>query len=164
MLLSNRLQENQAGTLAALEHLGIKILHPEKELFLKVSPKESNKTARREQVAALYNVVMYLGDNLRDFSEADFVAKKPPPGATVAWYLEEIRHRQEAADLASEHWGRDWFVLPNPVYGEWDKLVGPDPLSLMHPTTMKAPEAKTGIPKITKFFYLACCSSFAYPS
>lgn len=146
VLLSNRLQVNQAGTLAALEHLGIKVDDPAKELFLKVSPKESNKTARREQVAALYSIVMFLGDNLRDFSEAEFAAKKPPEGAGIDWYLEEIRRRQTETDKAADHWGRDWFVLPNPVYGEWDKLIGPDPLSLMHPTTMKAPEATTAIP------------------
>jgi acid phosphatase len=142
VLLSNRLHANQAGSLAALEHLGIKVIDPAKELFLKVSPKESNKTARREQVAALYNVVMYIGDNLRDFSEVEFAAKKPPADADLNWFVEEIRRRQVEADKAAEHWGRDWFILPNPVYGEWDKLVGPDPLALMHPTTMKAPEAK----------------------
>ena len=142
VLLSNRLQLNQAGSLAALEHLGIKVGDPAKELFLKVSATESNKTARREQVAGMYNVVMFIGDNLRDFSEAEFAAKKPPQGAGLEWYVEEIRRRQTEADKAAEHWGRDWFILPNPVYGEWDKLVGPDPLSLMHPTTMKAPEVK----------------------
>lgn len=142
VLLSNRLQGNQAGTLAALEHLGVKVVDPAKELFLKVAPKESNKTARREHVAAMYNVVMYIGDNLRDFSEAEFAAKKAPAGAGLDWYAEEIRRRQTEADKAVEHWGRDWFILPNPVYGEWDRLVGPDPLALMHPTTMKAPEPK----------------------
>lgn len=142
VFLSNRLQANQASTLAALEHLGIKVVDPAKEVFLKVGPKESNKTARREQVAAIYNIVMFLGDNLRDFSEAEFVVPKPPAGADVAWYREEIRRRQENADLAVAHWGRDWFILPNPVYGEWDKLVGPDPLALLHPTTMKPVEMK----------------------
>ena len=142
VLLSNRMQRNQAGALAALEHLGIKVVDPAKELFLKVSPIESNKTARREQVAAIYNVVMYVGDNLRDFSEVEFAAKKPPEGAGLDWYLEEIRRRQTEVENTAEHWGRDWFIMPNPVYGEWDKLIGPDPLSLMHPTTMRAPEAK----------------------
>jgi acid phosphatase len=142
VLLSNRLHENQAGSLAALEHLGIKVLDPAKEVFLKVSPKESNKTARREQVAAQYNVVMFIGDNLRDFSETEFAAKKAPEGATLDWFLVEIKRRLTEVDKAAAHWGRDWFILPNPVYGEWDKLVGPDPLSLMHPTTMKAPAAK----------------------
>ncbi len=142
VFLSNRLQANQAGTMSVFEHLGIKVVDPAKELFLKVAPKESNKTARRAQVAALYNVVMYVGDNLRDFSEGEFAAQKPPEGAGVDWYVGEIRRRQTAADKAVDHWGHDWFILPNPVYGEWDKLIGPDPLSLMHPTTMKAPEAK----------------------
>lgn len=140
--LSNRMQVNQAGTLETLEHLGITITDPAKELFLKVSPKESNKTARRAQIAELYNVVMYLGDNLRDFSEAEFAAKKPSEGAAADWYAAETRRRKDEADKAAAHWGNDWFVLPNPVYGEWDKLVGPEPLSLMHPTTMKAPAAK----------------------
>jgi 5'-nucleotidase (lipoprotein e(P4) family) len=142
IFISNRLQANQAGTLEVFSHLGIKVDDPAKQLFLKVAPKESNKTVRREQVAELYNVVMYLGDNLRDFSEGGFVAQKPPADATVTWYLEEIKRRQAAVDQAAESWGRNWFVLPNPVYGEWDKLVGPDPLALMHPTTMKEPITK----------------------
>ena len=143
MLLSNRMKDYQAGTLAALKLLGIQVDDPAKELFLKVSPKESNKTSRREQVAELYNVVMFVGDNLRDFSEAEFVAPKVPPDASLEWFNTETKRRQTEADKAIAHWGKDWFILPNPVYGEWDRLIGPDPISQMHPTTMTAEEAKS---------------------
>jgi hypothetical protein len=31
----------------------------------------------------------------------------------------------------------DWFVLPNPVYGEWLKPTRTDPHNLLRPTKMK---------------------------
>ncbi len=69
---------------------------------------------RREQVAAIYNVVMYLGDNLRDFSEAEFVAKKPPAGAGVEWYIEKFDDANPQWTTRPNIGGRDWFVLPIP--------------------------------------------------
>ena len=45
-------------------------------------------------------------------------------------------------DDADCHWGVDWFVLPNPGYGEWEKLIGDAPLRRLRPSGMKMPAAE----------------------
>ncbi len=72
---------------------------------------------------------MYFGDGLRDFSEAFKVV----PGQTT------VASRARQADEAAARWGNDWFVLPNPAYGEWERLLGDRPQALLRPTTMPAP-------------------------
>jgi predicted secreted acid phosphatase len=86
-------------------------------------------------VMARYNVLMLFGDNLRDFSEV-FASPDLPEGATTADYLTAIDARAAAVDDAICHWGLDWFVLPNPIYGEWEGLMGPNPSALFEPSGM----------------------------
>ena len=38
---------------------------------------------------------------------------------------------------ANYHWGNDWFILPNPVYGEWQRLCGDNPRGKLKVTAMK---------------------------
>jgi acid phosphatase len=108
------------------------------DLILRAKDGSRDKAARREAVAAKYNIVMVLGDSLRDFSEA-FKANSPGANAGTEAYLKAIQQRREQVDEAKCHWGIDWFVLPNPVYGEWEKLIGPDAKAVLHPTEMKVP-------------------------
>ena len=70
----------------------------------------SDKNPRFEQVRRgletglpPLDVVMYVGDNIRDF----------PDGS------QEMR-RGSASELAEV--GRTWFVLPNPMYGSWESV------------------------------------------
>ena len=72
----------------------------------------SGKQGRRDRVASGHDVVLWLGDDLGDFLE---------PAASVAQRQLQVReHRAE--------WGSRWFVLPNPMYGSWERaLVGDDP-------------------------------------
>lgn len=65
----------------------------------------SVKTSRRECVQIDDDIVMMFGDQLGDFFEV-------PYGETA----DRIR------DIALEHesqWGKNWFMLPNPTYGNW---------------------------------------------
>ena len=91
-----------------------------------------------DAAAARFNILMYFGDNLRDFSES-FAAPKLPANTPPAELRKAIQSRLDRADQAACHWGVDWFVLPNPVYGEWEKLIGSNPIEILHPTTMPAP-------------------------
>jgi predicted secreted acid phosphatase len=50
--------------------------------------------------------------------------------------LAAIAARKSEVERSSVHWGTNWFILPNPVYGEWEKLIQVDPLTIMHPTSM----------------------------
>ncbi|MCD4689842.1 hypothetical protein K8S17_00105 [bacterium] len=137
LYLSNRNERNRVWTASALEVVGINVDELTERLYLKPSGASSNKSAHRDAIAARYNVLMLFGDNLRDFSDV-FKAAKPAENATTGDYLDAIAARTLAVDEAACHWGIDWFVLPNPVYGEWQKLISPVPASTLQPSDMKA--------------------------
>jgi len=139
VFMSNRLEENRKSTTAALARLGLSPEELHGELDLRKKGATTDKSARREMIAAKYNVLLYFGDNLRDFSET-FVAPKLTPGDSADAYRKAIEARFEQVDAASCHWGIDWFVLPNPVYGEWERLVTHDPMARLRPTRMRLPK------------------------
>src|SRR5207249_10701388 len=56
---------NRVSTARALEHNKLNTADLEQRLFVKTGD-SSNKTSRREQVAAKYRVLQFFGDNLRD--------------------------------------------------------------------------------------------------
>jgi 5'-nucleotidase (lipoprotein e(P4) family) len=134
IFISNRTQLNVKSTESALQRLGLTPY----ELQLRSEKGSSDKSSRREAVAAKYNVVMLFGDNLRDFSEA-FAARKVPASAPVDDFLKAMKERDAQVDGAACHWGVDWFILPNPHYGEWEKLIGPRPIEVLRPTSMTRP-------------------------
>lgn len=104
--LSNREVDETDATQQNLEQLGF----PQAANLLLKSD-SSDKTVRRASVQENHPVILYLGDNFRDFSE-DFSKRNQQFGADV---LEAL------ADSM-----RTYFVLfPNPMYGEWEKPVAP---------------------------------------
>jgi 5'-nucleotidase (lipoprotein e(P4) family) len=70
----------------------------------------ADKSSRRAHVAERYRVLMLLGDDLGDFLPYD-LAGRPP------------RERADSANRHGEMWGTRWFVLPNPVYGSWRRVL-----------------------------------------
>ncbi len=138
--ISNRSERYRKATESALVRLRVMPAGGGERLYLKPAGASSDKAARREAAAARYNVLMYFGDNLRDFSES-FTAAKLPADARPEDYLKAIQRRATQVDEAACHWGVDWFVLPNPVYGEWEKLLGRDPHALLRPTSMRGKAA-----------------------
>jgi acid phosphatase len=128
--ISNRDKKYTAQTIAALKHLGLDTEKIEERLLLRDGPKaSSNKTARRQEVEKKYRVLLYFGDNLRDFSE-EFVVPKDPTVADIVKRQEQVRHEQK-------HFGDDWIILPNPVYGEWTKLLGKNPQSRLRSVNLE---------------------------
>ncbi|MGH7495619.1 MAG: 5'-nucleotidase, lipoprotein e(P4) family [bacterium] len=132
--ISNRLEEHRQSTIKALAGLGINTKNIDGRLLLKSKGASSNKSSRRETVETGSNVLLYIGDNLRDFSET-FAAPKFEPGDQGA-LLRAMQIRFARVDEAGCHWGVDWFVLPNPLYGEWEKLLGEQPMSELRTTRM----------------------------
>lgn len=133
--ISNRSEQNRQSTIKALERLGINTKNIDERLLLKKKGESSDKSARREAIALRYNVLLHIGDNLRDFSEAFAMAKLR--SSTQVAPLNEIEQRFARVDSAASHWGVDWFILPNPVYGEWEKLLGDQPQQKLRATKMK---------------------------
>lgn len=131
--ISNRLTRNKAATIEALRHNGINTDNIEERLRLK--DMASDKTSRRQAVSAKYHVLLLAGDNLRDFSE-EFVA---PKTTTNAERETAIMARGTQVDRRRARWGNDWFILPNPVYGEWQRLLSPDAHEQIRQTAMQPP-------------------------
>jgi 5'-nucleotidase (lipoprotein e(P4) family) len=137
--LSNRHAANREHTVAVLARLGLNVEDIEERIYLKPTGASSDKSPRRDAISARYNVLMIFGDNLRDFSEV-FAAERLGEDPTTEDYLRAVSAREEAVDDAACHWGVDWFVLPNCMYGEWAKLVPADPVEVMRPTSMSPGE------------------------
>jgi acid phosphatase len=125
--ISNRRESEREATVASLKRLGIEEDDPGDRLLLRRA--DSGKEPRREQVRARWNVIAYFGDNL-----ADFAPELEAQGTN--W-----QEREAAAESARERWGVDWFVLPNPMYGDWVQSLG-EPLEdgLQGPSDFSAPQ------------------------
>jgi acid phosphatase len=132
IFISNRFEENRDATTRTLSRLGIGTKDIAHRLLLTTGP--SDKSARRKLIFDRYRVLMLFGDNLRDFSEQLRAAKVDP--ADTAGQNRAIAERLKQVDDRRSHWGNDWIVLPNPVYGEWTKLIGTRPAENMRPTKM----------------------------
>jgi len=137
--LSNRNERNLDRTVAALAGAGLDTTGIGERIYLKPEGASSDKSPRRDAVAARYNVLMYFGDNLRDFSDV-FRPARPSADAPPEEYLAAIEARNRAVEDASCHWGVDWFVLPNPIYGEWEKLTPESPEAIFRHSAMETGE------------------------
>ena len=111
--VTNRASRARAGTLRNLEKLGFPLGTPDGQtnLLLRGDRPEwetSDKTPRREWVAASYRVLMLFGDDLNDFANARDI------GAAA---------RAALVDRMASWWGSRWFVIPNPIYGSFERPV-----------------------------------------
>lgn len=109
--ISNRDISLLEGTWRNLKQLGFP-LEEERHQLLLLNGRDDwgwDKTTRRTHVARQYRVLQVLGDGL-----GDFIA------STATMTLEEQRH---ASSQYLEYWGEKWFMLPNPVYGDWEKAI-----------------------------------------
>lgn len=130
--ISNRLEKHRTSTIQALEQLGISTDHIDERLLLKTTT--SDKTERRATARDMFKVVMLIGDNLRDFSEA-FVMPKFD-GSDKASRLTAVGDRAKAVDRHQYRFGGDFIVFPNPVYGEWQKPFFASPRDGLRSTAM----------------------------
>jgi len=130
--ISNRNATGREFAVATLGNLGLSLDGLDRRLMLMEGI--SDKTGRRKKAEAMFRVVMWVGDNLRDFSDEFAV---PPRLDTEADRFRALADRREKARRASSRWGDDWIVLPNPIYGEWTKPISSDPRKFLRPSGMK---------------------------
>lgn len=104
--VSNRKDRELEATLKNLDSLGFAFARPE-NLYFKEN--ESSKKERREKISEKYEIVMLIGDNLNDFSEV-FEDKGDDWGSSL---VEKYRNE----------FGTRFIILPNPMYGEWEKSL-----------------------------------------
>lgn len=106
--ITNRLEKERAATLRNLQRWGFPQADDE---HLLLSSGNSDKEARRMQVAKQYEIAMLVGDNLGDFSDVFYKAAPEERDAAV------LRLRREFA-------GR-FIMLPNVMYGDWLSALYP---------------------------------------
>ena len=102
--VSNRSEKDIDATMENLKKEGFPYVD-KKHLYLKT--KSSNKTDRRNKILEKYDVILYLGDNLRDFDET-FGGRGSDFGFGITTENKET-------------FGTKFIVFPNPMYGEWEK-------------------------------------------
>lgn len=73
------------------------------------SPWPSEKKSRREFVAKTHWIIAMVGDDLADFI----------PGIRSMSPADRVTEARKHAD----RFGRDWFLLPNPLYGSWESVL-----------------------------------------
>ena len=94
--ITNRTHAMQAATRANLEKLGF----PVGDDTILTRGDSTDKSARRDSVAARFRVILLLGDDLNDFA----------PRAT-------------ALAAHPSLWGSRWFLVSNPMYGSWESAA-----------------------------------------
>jgi 5'-nucleotidase (lipoprotein e(P4) family) len=101
--ISNRYQGQLTETIENLKLLNLPNADSS-HVFLKTTTSE--KQARRNKVLKDYDVVLYMGDNLSDFSSV--------------FDNQNSKSRNETVDKMSTEFGDRFIVFPNPMYGDWE--------------------------------------------
>ncbi|MGD8630067.1 MAG: HAD family acid phosphatase [Gammaproteobacteria bacterium] len=68
----------------------------------------TSKSEYRAMIVSRYRLLLLVGDNLEDF---------------VAGSKSHSGLRRELAQRYSRRWGREWIILPNPMYGHWESTT-----------------------------------------
>jgi 5'-nucleotidase (lipoprotein e(P4) family) len=105
--ITNRNSEKEAATRKNLAAIGSKLPDNFDTVMLERERPEwtGDKTTRRAAVAATHRVLLLLGDDFNDFVSAQ---RLPAPD------------RRATAEREAQRWGRDWIIIPNPMYGSWE--------------------------------------------
>lgn len=122
--LSNRPDgELRQYTEATLKNLQIDF---HSELLLQ-GKDDRTKIARRKLAEDRYEVIAYVGDNLADFPGEFEMDSKRDLKDNDTRVSALIRRRDKVSNASIKgKWGSEWFLLPNPVYGDFRRLANPD--------------------------------------
>jgi len=104
--ISNRKTDEIATTLKNLDSLGFSFARAENMLF---KEDVSSKKTRRNKASEKFEIVMLIGDNLNDLSEV-FENRGVDWGAAIV-------------EQNKKEFGNRFIVLPNPMYGDWEKNI-----------------------------------------
>ena len=105
LYLSNRKRSQWAATESNLKNLGLPVEGLDSMLLRQEG---HDKQARRDAVTAKATVLQWVGDNLQDMNNFKSYSSE--------------EERLQVVQGQAERLGRDWILLPNPVYGPWEDL------------------------------------------
>ncbi|MBC3228682.1 5'-nucleotidase, lipoprotein e(P4) family [Serratia fonticola] len=105
--VTNRKQIDSQHTVNNLVKIGFPHVSAKNLLF---RDSIANKQQRFDKIADTgYDIVVYLGDNLDDFGD-DFYRKKD-------------KARKQAVSNNAKKFGRQFIIMPNPMYGSWENVL-----------------------------------------
>jgi len=104
--ISNRKIDEVDVTIKNLDSLGFSFARKENMIFRE---NVSSKKSRRDMISEKFEIVLLIGDNLNDLSEV-FENRGLDWGTSV---VEQNR----------KEFGNRFIVLPNPMYGDWEKNI-----------------------------------------
>lgn len=90
-----------------LRKLGLPVQARDRLLLNDGTPGTS-KTRQRERVASQYRILLLVGDNLGDF---------------ISGSNSDSDTRRALVNEHAGRWGREWIILPNPMYGHWETAL-----------------------------------------
>ncbi len=107
--ISNRNADKEAPTRKNLEAIGVR-LPAFDTVFLERERDDwkYDKGARRAEVAKTHRILLLIGDDFGDF--------------TSTWN-KTAAERRAIAQEQSARWGKDWIMIPNPMYGSWENAA-----------------------------------------
>lgn len=116
--ITNRPEALREATIETLAQWGVNTdgLKPADSVRLLMKRNDSNKTPRRNLVREQYTIVALFGDQLTDFAE-EFAYERDASPESLRAAVREYRRL----------WGKQWFILPNPVYGDWQLILKGEP-------------------------------------
>jgi 5'-nucleotidase (lipoprotein e(P4) family) len=106
--VTNRDEDERPGTLANLRKLGYPLDDAGANLLLRGADRNSDKSPRRQWVADRYRILLMAGDDLNDFANL----RRAP------W-----KERDQFVTDKKDWWGTRWFMIPNPMYGSWERAA-----------------------------------------
>jgi 5'-nucleotidase (lipoprotein e(P4) family) len=104
--VSNRDEVQKAATIDNLKSVGFNDVSAENVLLRTT---ESGKDARRAFASSKHRIVMLIGDNLDDF--------------TNAFERKSVADRFAEVDKVREEFGKRFIVVPNAMYGTWENAI-----------------------------------------
>lgn len=114
--VSNRQVAQEDATRANLARWGFP-LDPAADTVLSRNERpewsSSDKGPRRREIAARYRILLLVGDDLGDFTSSA---------------RGSLQERLDAVAREKTWWGSRWIILPNAMYGSWERtIVGSEP-------------------------------------
>ena len=109
--VTNRRHKFESSTRENFKKLGIPISDEKDTLLMRdENGWGDDKYPRKQMIAQNYRIIFQLGDNLGDF--VSLKENKIGPN-----------ERKKIADLYQDYWGKKWFMIENPQYGDWESSI-----------------------------------------
>ena len=109
--ISNREISEEGETLENLRRLGYPVDSDPDTMLMRAERtawQNSDKTLRREFAGSSHRILLIIGDDLNDFTDAR---------------ERSVTERDELVARTRSWWGTRWFMIPNPIYGSWERAV-----------------------------------------